>query len=414
MRRLALILMIIVGVLIVPVTAQDDEPSETVIPDLELDVWIPALLISDTSSDAYQQLIEHTTQFTLDNNINVNYRIKAVGTVGGIMSTIRSGSVVAPDALPDVTLIRRSDLASAQVPTLLQSMETLFSTALLNDIDNSLELGQVRTTDGLELYGLPYFVDLLMTVYTRPVDDITNSLTFDDVILNADRFLFPAGRASGLNQTFYLQYLSAGGVPPRNGELVINSNALQTVLEFYETAAELEIVSPDVLTYGSPSAYRTDFMNDMDALNFAVVTTSEYLSMRQQDSSLQIGTIPTANGNSLPTATGWVWVMVTPDPAQQDLAVRYLNWMMQPNFHADLSNTLNQLPAQESALEDSLPQGIDPVFINDLLSNAILPLPDSEGGTVPRAMQEALIAVINQELTAEEATQRIVEQFATD
>jgi len=414
MRRLALIFILVFSLLIIPTLAQDDEQSETATPALELDVWIPALLISDTSSDAYQQLIEHTTQFTLDNNINVNYRIKAIGTVGGIMSTIRSGSVVAPGALPDVTLIRRSDLASAQVPSLIQSMETLFSTALLNDIDSSIELGQILTPDGLELYGLPYFVDLLVTVYTSPVDDVTSNLTFDDVILNGDRFLFPAGRASGLNQTFYLQYLAAGGVPPRNGELVINSNALQMVLEFYETASELGIVTSDVLTFGSPSAYRTDFMNDMDALNFAVVSTSEYLSMRKQDSTLQLGTIPTANGNALPTTTGWVWVMVAPDPAQQDLAVRYLNWMMQPNFHAELSTTLNQLPAQQSALEDSLGEEIDPIFINDLLTNAILPLPDSEGGTVPRAMQEALVSVINQELTAEEATQRIVEQFATD
>jgi ABC-type glycerol-3-phosphate transport system substrate-binding protein len=106
--------------------------------------------------------------------------------------------------------------------------------------------------------------------------------------------------------------------------------------------------------------------------------------------------------------------MVTPDPAQQDLAVRYLNWMMQPDFHAQLSRTLNWLPAQSSALEASLPNTLDPEWIETLLTNSVLPLPDSEGGTVPRAMQEALIAVINGDLTAQEATAQVVDQFAIE
>jgi len=412
MRQVVSVVVSLLFIMIaVPVFAQDEPPAETI---LELDVWIPAPLIDDTQDPAYQELIEQTTQFTADNGVLVNYRIKAVGTAGGIMSTIRSGSVVAPGALPDLALIRRSDLTSAQALELFQSLETLFSTALLNDLDSSLELGQVVTPEGLELYGLPYFVDLLVTTYNLEPDEFTGGLTFDDVLNNADSFYFPAARANGLNQTFYMQYLAAGGVPPRNGEFTVNANALQTVLEFYESAVTSGIVTPDVLTYASPSAYRTDFMNAMDSQNVAVVSTSEFLSMRGQDSSLQLGIIPTSTGQALPTANGWVWVMVTPDPTQQDLSVRFLNWIMQPDFHSSFSNTLNQLPAQQSALEDSLPDNVDPLFVDELLSQAILPLADNEGGTVARAMQDALIPVINGEQTAEEATQQLVEQFATD
>ncbi len=413
MRRLVLLYVCLVG-LMVGVNAQDTEPTATDVPELVLDIWIPAPLIADTNSDAYSLLVEHSDEFTSNNNITINYRIKAVGTVGGIISTIRSGSVVAPGALPDVTLIQRADLISAQSPELLQSMETLFSTALLNDIDDAIELGQIPTSNGLELFGLPYFIDMLVTTYTRASVDIDDTITFDDVLTYADNFMFPAGRANDLNQTFYLQYLEAGGVSPRNGTFTINTNALQTVYEFYEAATAVGIVTPDVFDYDSPSAYRTDYINDMESFNFAVVNTSEYLSLRQQDSSLQMGAIPTSSGDPLPSATGWVWVMVTPDLAQQELVVRYLNWMMQPDFHAALSRALNQIPAQDSALEDSLPADVDPLFVDSLITNAILPLPDSEGGAVPRAMQEALIRVINGEITAEEATDDVVEQFATD
>jgi len=412
MQRFILLLIWMVCFVIVPITAQDETPPAIESTQQTLTVWIPAPLIANTDSDAYQQLLDHTAQFSFDNNVTVEYRIKAIGQMGGIMSTIRSGSVVAPGALPDVTLIRRTDLVTAQATTLLQSLENLFSSALLDDLDNSLKLGQVVRNDTLELFGLPYFIDFQNIVTNEPLED-TRKLTFDDV-LAGDSLSFPAGRSNGLNQTFYLQYLAAGGVSPRNGEMVINTNALQTVLEFYETAVERDVVSPLVLEYNSPSAYRTEFINNMNGVNFAVFSFSEYLSLLQQDSSLYATNIPTDSGNTITTLNGWVWVLVTPNPSQQDLSVRYLNWMMQPEFHADLSRELNQLPAQQSAILDSLPAQVELEFVEDLLNNAILPLPDSEGGTAPRVIQEALAKVLNGESSAEQATLDVVEQFDLD
>jgi hypothetical protein len=398
---------------LMPITAQDDPPINTQSSPQTLTVWIPAPLISDTNSEAYQQLLAHTKQFSTDTNVTVEYRIKAVGSMGGIMSTIRSGSIVAPGALPHIALIRRSDLMSAQTPTLLQSLENLFSSTLLNDLNNALELGQIPNNDVVELFGLPYFVDVQHTVYKQFPDASTTVLTFEDV-LSGNSLLLPAERNDGLNQIVYLQYLEAGGVPPRNDEMSINQNALQTVLEFYEVAIKQNLITPDILDYNSSSIYLSDFMDNSVGLNYGIFTSSEYLSMLQQDSNLGYATIPTSNGDSITTLNGWVWIMVTPDPTQQDLSVRYLNWLMQPEFHADLSRELNQLPAQQSARVASLPNSVDPIFIEDLLSNAILPLPESEGGTMPHAIQEALIRVINGEATAEEATLEIVEQFATD
>lgn len=413
MRHFSLLILVLLTLLAVPLYAQD----EPIVPDevtQQLNVWLPASLLADSTSEPYQILIEHTTQFIANNNLAVDYRVKAVGASGGIMSTIRSGSVVAPGALPDVALIRRSDLIATQAPLFLQSLDTMFSSALIDDLDNTLKIGQVNQAEGLELFGLPYFVDVLMTAYTQENDELDATLLFEDLLNYGDQFLFPAGRANGLNQTVYLQYLAAGGAPARNDDLNINSNALQSILEFYESAHEQGLFADELETYNSPSAYRTDFINSTDKQFFAVFSSSELLSLLRQDSSLGVSSLPTPNNKTVTTIDGWVWVMVTPDPRQQDLAVRYLNWMMQPDFHAELARELNQLPAQQSALENSLPSNIDLIFIETLLNNAVLPLPESDGGTVPRAMQEAFIQVINGDLTAEEATQQVVEQFATD
>ena len=51
-------------------------------------------------------------------------------------------------------------------------------------------------------------------------------LSFDDMLSGEVAFLFPAARANGLNQTFYLQYLAAGGVTPDDGVMSVNEDAL--------------------------------------------------------------------------------------------------------------------------------------------------------------------------------------------
>ena len=209
-------------------------------------------------------LSEHTAAFSLNNGVEIVYRIKDVGKVGGIMSTIRAGKDVAPAALPDAALIRRRDFTPAQAQQYLQSMETLFSSSLINDLDDGLEFGQVALQAGIALYGLPYLYDVLLAVHLQPLQTAGARLTFADVIANDTAFLFPAARANGLNQTFYQQYLSAGGFSPRDGAMSIDEAALGAVLQFYEDLVQRGLVAADVLTFQSPAAYQSEFINRAD------------------------------------------------------------------------------------------------------------------------------------------------------
>ena len=80
--------------------AQDVPLQDSVAVPRPLKVWIPAPLIADESSEAFQLLNDHTQVFSERSALAVDYRIKAVGAVGGIMSTIRSGSEVAQAPCP--------------------------------------------------------------------------------------------------------------------------------------------------------------------------------------------------------------------------------------------------------------------------------------------------------------------------
>ena len=386
----------------------DAEPAQP-----PLRVWLPAPLISDESGAAFQLLSEHTAAFALSNAIGIEYRIKNVGNVGGIMSTIRAGKDVAPAALPDVALIRRRDFTSTQALQFMQSMETLFSSTLINDLDDGLEFGQIPLDAGSALYGLPYLYDVLLAVHALPMESTGFRLTFEDVLANEAAFLFPAARTNGLNQTFYLQYLSAGGLEPNDGVMTVNEEALGAVLKFYEDLFQRGLVAPDVLTYQSPTAYQSEFINRADRSQLAVFSASEYLEMiSQQDATLMAAQVPTLSGGGYSIRDGWLWVLITPDMNRQTLSARYLEWMMEPEFHADFARALYHLPTQAALLDDSLPPAVDPQFFAQLLENATLPLPENEGGTAPRLMQEALIQVLHGDATAAQATGQVLSQLA--
>ena len=394
-------------------SAQDSSNEAEISVAPLLKVWLPAPLISDESGDAYQLLSEHTTEFSASNNIDATYRIKDVGKLGGIVASIRAGKEVAPEALPDVALIRRRDFGAALASEYLQSLESLFSSSLLNDLDDGVEFGQIPLESGLSLYGLPYFFDLLHSVYTQPGAAARNWLSFDDMLSDEVAFLFPAARANGLNQTFYLQYLAAGGMTPDDGVMTINEDALLTVLEFYDVFEQRGLITADVLTYQSPAAYAADFANQLERPQLAIFNASEYLAMIDQRAiNVVAGEIPTAGGNGSSILNGWLWVIVTPDRGRQALAARFLEWMMEPAFHAEFSRALYHLPSQPAILDQSLPPAADSQFFAELLQSAALPLPEGEGGTAPRLMQEALAHVLHGDLSAAEATRQVVEQLA--
>ena len=392
--------------------AQEGQAGEESAPP-PLQVWLPAPLISDESGAAFQLLSEHTAAFSRNNEIDVLYRIKDVGKLGGIMSTIRAGKDIAPAALPDVTLIRRRDFTPSQARQFLQSMETLFSSSLINDLGNGLDFGQIPLEADNALYGLPYLFDALLAVHSQPLPAGDYRLTFDDVLAKDSAFLFPAARTNGLNQTFYLQYLSAGGMRPSDGLMSIDETALKTVLSFYEELVRRGQVAPDVLTFQSPAAYLTDFINRADRAQLAVFSASEYLAMiDQQNPSLMAASVPTASGAGQSIRDGWLWVIATPELSRQNLSARYLEWMMEPDFHTSFARALYHLPSQPALLDASLPAVVDRQFFAELLGNAILPLPENEGGTAPRLIQEALINVLHGDATAAQATRQALSQFS--
>lgn len=377
----------------------------TVIAPAKLAIWWPDMLAGVGGDGAPSILAEQLRLFEItEGNVTIDFRLKRVGDVGGIMSTLRSANRVAPGALPDVTLIRREDLVSAVRSGLIQPLEGRVPTAILGDLYTPvLQLGVV---DGA-LYGLPYALTIQHVIYNNR--ELPNSaITFDEVLEAEESFTFPAARATGVNSVFLAQYYAAGGEPLTATTDSINADALLTVLQFYERAVALGVVDSTVLDYTSPEDYR--FLLDADAPGVRVVTSSLYLELQRQGGSVRYAPLPTQDGNAATTTTGWLWVLVTPDINRQTLALRFLDWMMETERQAGYLEALNMLPSQRTAFLFWSDQAYAS-FAGTLLSTAYQPLSDEASGVAARALQNALVAVISQNSTAEEAVEDVINQL---
>jgi hypothetical protein len=118
------VMMFILGV--PSIQGQDDATATAQVPESEVrtvTIWLPVDMISPNDETTLALLNNQLEVFSTQNtNINVDVRFKRVSDVGGILPTLRTASAVAPEALPDMTLMRRQDLVTAQRADLFKAL----------------------------------------------------------------------------------------------------------------------------------------------------------------------------------------------------------------------------------------------------------------------------------------------------
>jgi ABC-type glycerol-3-phosphate transport system substrate-binding protein len=316
---------------------------------------------------------------------------------------------VAPGALPDLTLVRRSDLLEAVQSGLLQRLR--ISASIVNDLHPAVaDLGNMDDVT----YGLAYMVDVEHLAISQDAV-LPERWRFEDVLEAHFAYVFPAGRTNTLSDSFLVQYLNAaldltaGQDLLLNGELAIDANVLRSVYEFYERAVEADVIDSLVLEYITDNDYATSLaQGDVPA---GVVTSTLYLTLLDDGAALDYGLIPTQTGQPATVVDGWLWVITTSDAGQQEAALRFLNWMMNVDRQGAYASAVHMLPSLRTALRAWSDTGYA-AFVDSLLTQATLPLSDIGGGTPARVMQSALAMVISGQRTADQATREVIAQLS--
>jgi ABC-type glycerol-3-phosphate transport system substrate-binding protein len=379
-------------------------PESTPEGPMTLSVWWPEPLGPVNNDDASLLLSDQVDNFqSSQTDVQIEIRLKKPEDVGGILETMRAARLVAPDAMPDLTLFRREDLLQAVNDKLVQPLAAASLSAIRSDLYPAvLELGLVNR----QLYGVPYALDIEHIAY-KPLVMSGTFTHFTDVLNGNQKFVFPAGITGASNNMLLLQYLSAGGTLTQLDASKLDPNALQTVYSFYQNALAKGVIDASVLNYTDPDEYQSALIEGQ--INAALVTSNQYLDLQKRGQSLAAAPLPLATGVSTTVVNGWMWVVVTKDARRQAAALRFVEWMLDIERQTTYTQSVNALPSRRSAMQQW--DGEDyRKFANDLLLNARVPIVLEDNAVILQAMQSALAEVLSGQRTADEAVQDVINQ----
>ncbi len=387
---------------IVTPTPTPTPASPSVAPRPDIVVWWPVELLRGPAPAVDEGLSARFDAFQEDHSLTLLVRTKRSEGAGGIMSTLRTASRVAPDALPDLALMTRANMRLAVEDGLLYPLESLLPATLTGSLYRQARaLGEVDDA----LYGVAYTLETQHVAY-RQATFQEPPTTFEAVLQAGQPFAFPAGDERGVGDTLLIQYVAAGGrVASEDGSPLLEEAPLLAVLTFYQQAVEAGLLGPDVLDYRSAADYWDLFLSG--ALGLAQVDSTTYLAASGQVPNVAAAPVPTQGGQPLTTLRGWLWVLTTPDPDRQARAVEFLTWMMEEENHAAFARLLGRLPAQPAALR-AWQRGAYGRLTGQLLEGQALILAGEVNPTVAASLQAALLAVLNGQQTAQQAAAEAV------
>ncbi len=319
---------------------------------------------------------------------------------GSVTDFLRTASQAAPGALPDIVVLDSVDLGQVARAGLIIPLDELISPSLVADL-----LPAARTTGTVDdqLVGIPFELDVEHLIYNTNKVSAT-PMVWTDVISANTPYVFPAKGSNGLvNDAFLIQYLALGGrLQDEDGHPVLDEQTLRTVLGYYSQGIAESVIPPDVLTIGAPDDVWATYVSA--EVGIAHVNSHRFLSDRSVLRSTQFASIPTQDGTPLTVARGRILAVVASDPNRQAAAARLIEWLVAADNNAAWSRATNYLPTRYAAF--NLMGDSDPYwpFLRRQLEVAVPPPAFPEYDKIGRVLQQAVIEVVSDEATPEEAT----------
>ena len=331
-------------------------------------------------------------------------RVKRSDGLGGIYETLHSGSSVAPSTMPDLTLMRRTDLIQAANGKLIEPID-LSGLAVTDLFGSGLALGQING----EQYGVPYALEIQHAAY-HSSNISTAPRQLDDLLQTKQVFLFPAGvNNKGVNTTLLAQYLAAGGRVTDGTAPVLDAEPLEKVLAYYQRAMAVKLAGSQLLDYTNPQQYWPLLVGGKASIG--QVSSTLYLAQRAETPELAPAPLPMPLDNLVVPVDSWLWVVTTTNAERQSQALSLLAWMLEPDRQGRFSKALGVLPSRRSAFtawgDDAY---VD--FVTSLLDLPSVPPPDTINPDVAQALQHALEEVLNAGKTASDAATEAASRVA--
>ena len=388
---------------VIPSDSPKTSPATTPLPasDGMLSIWLPPQFGSISEFEAAAKLGEHLQTY-LDENpkINLEVRVKPAAGPGSILETLSSASAVAPEALPSLVLLSRTEMVQAASQNLIFPMQELTDINAGNDLfDISKDLGTYQGT----FFCLPFVIDALGLVQ-RDSGTQPELPSWDEAVRKTERLFFAAGDSEALI-TLALYLSAGGGIEDKTGEPVINTDLLTAVLTGYDKAVRSRRISPNNLEFQTDDQVWNALQSDSRAS--ALTWVSHALGKEDEwDMSL----LPGFGGGPFTLAKSWMWCLVEPHNQFKEESVRLAEYLIDADFLKIWSPISGYLPVRPSSIS-----GYSNVYIQDtittmLQSSVVRPektLTSKIGPELKTAVSEVLQKINSPDVSALNAEKRL-------
>ena len=323
--------------------SQTPEPLPTISGPRTLTVWLPPQFNPQNDTTAGQLMQAQLDAFMdVNPDIVIEVRVKAASGPGGLLDSLMAASAAAPQALPVLVALSRSDLETAAVKGLVYPIDDL--TRIQTDTTWFGFARQMGAVQG-STYGLPFAGDALLLAYRPAKIGDAPLTTWENLLVRGNPMLFPAADPNAF-VTMSL-YLGAGGVAQdEQGHPYLSTDTLEQVLRVYKSGARSGIFPSSLANYQN-SGQTWQAFQDGEA-DWCITWVSDYLTDFPVDVSAT--SLPALGDQPYTSATGWVWALTQPGADQQADGIKLAEFLLQDDFLGLWSQAARVLPTRTQAL----------------------------------------------------------------
>jgi multiple sugar transport system substrate-binding protein len=368
-------------------------------------LWLPPQFDPSGTGPAARLLKDRLNSFMDQNpDVEVQVRIKAASGPGSLLESLSAASAAAPNALPSLIALSRSDLETAALKGLIFPLDSLVSKSI-DDVDWYTYARQAALIQG-STFGMPFAGDALLLVYrTAHVNQPTDE--WAGILRQGQPVALPAADPQAL-LTLDLYQALGGTVADAQGRPVLQPEILAQVLKLYSDASK-QGVFPAWLAQYQTDGQAWQAYHEQSA-QWLVTWSSHYLAELPADSTAM--QLPSLGTEHVSLATSWLWALSDPLPERRGLAVRLAEYLVQGDFLANWTAAAGYLPTRPTALAMWPNQGIQSMLSQIVLSAQLRPNNDLTSSLGP-VLADATLQVIKQQTDPVQAAQAAAERLAT-
>lgn len=381
-------------------------PTETIaaaeaVPTLTL--WLPPQFDPDSGSDAGNLLKTRLEEFSQQNpDVVLQVRIKALSGAGGLIESLTAASAAAPQALPSLVLLPRSDLETAALKGLVFPLDGLTQT--LSDADWYPYARQLAAIQG-STFGIPFAGDILLLAY-RPAKIGATPTSWDAILERGQPLIFPAGDPQALI-TLALYQSVGGKVEDPQSRPTLQADTLSQILTLYSNGARQGIFPAWLTEYQTDGQTWQAYRENRG--NWLITWSSRFLSELPADTTAI--PVPAPEGGAPPSLTsGWVWAVSDPVAQKHAVSVRLAEYLVQSDFLAAWSVAAGYVPPRPSSLAAWNNQNLKALLSQLVLSAQVRPNNYLVSSLGP-VLQEATTQVIRNQGDPTQAAEAAAERF---